>query len=207
MKKRDGIGTGKRITGRIAKAIRILSCPPVVITIMLLLLFLRLGGEFSRLPMLCATIALMAVVPALAYPFSLFFRNDGERRARQRKLAMALSVAGYAGSLALDIAKGASMALVFVSLAYLLSTALLILSELAPRIHASGHVCSASGAIVLSCLFLGAAAIIPAIIAYALVIWASISNGDHKPAECALGTVVCLVSVELAALMCGAVFL
>lgn len=207
MEERGDIRIARRLSERIAKTIRVLSCPPIVITAMLLVLFLRMKGQLSQPLMLCATIALMAAVPALAYPLSLFFRNDEKRRAKQRKLAMALSVAGYAGSLTLGIIEQASPALLFVSLTYLLSVALLVLSETAFHIHASGHVCSATGAIVLSCLFLGAAAIVPAVIAYALVIWASISNDDHKPAECALGTVICLVSVGLAALMCGTVFL
>ena len=84
--------------------------------------------------------------------------------------------------------------LVYIDAGYLCSVALLTALNVCTPWHASGHGCSIGGSIILPCLFLGGYAILPGLLLFGLVFWASVYLKRHTPGEFLLGALCALIS-------------
>ena len=69
----------KTTTEKLASVIRIVTVPPVMVIALLLILYFYLPQPFGTLPELLTAIALLGLVPLLAYPL-----QQGASPARQR---------------------------------------------------------------------------------------------------------------------------
>ena len=178
----------------IAKLIRFVSVPPIVVAAELTVLLL-FEDVFPKTLDFWLALFFLGILPVLAYPLQRFipaFRRGGQRM--QRKLAFILSPIGYLGAVICSILRGAIPNLLYISLVYLLSVILLILINTLTSFHASGHGCSIGGSIILPCLFLGGYAILPGLLLFGLVFWASVYLKRHTPGEFLLGALCALIS-------------
>ena len=171
----------------IAKAIRFITVPPIVVTAELLLLLL-FEDVFPQMLDFWLALVCLAVVPSLAYPLQKAvpaWRKKGQKM--QRKLAFILSPIGYTAAVICSILRGAVPNLLYISTVYLASVVMLtVINQFTPW-HASGHGCALFGSVFLPCLFLGWHAFIPGAIFFAAAFWASVYLKRHTVREFLLG--------------------
>lgn len=171
----------------VAKLIRFITVPPIIVTLELLLL-LFFENVFPQLLDFWLALFFLAIVPSLAYPLQKIvpsWRKKGQKM--QRKLAFVLSPVGYISAVVCSIVRDAIPNLLYISVVYLVSVVMLIaMNKLTPW-HASGHGCVLCGSVFLPCLFMGWIAFIPGALFFAAAFWASVYLKRHTVREFLLG--------------------
>ena len=171
----------------VAKLIRFMTVPPIVVTAELLLL-LFFEDVFPQTLDFWLAFVCLAVVPCLAYPLQQLvpaWRTQGQRM--QRKLAFILSPVGYAAAVVCSVLRDAIPNLLYISVVYLVSVFVLTAVNKLTPFHASGHGCVLCGSVFLPCLFMGGIALIPGAIFFAAAFWASVYLKRHTVREFLLG--------------------
>ncbi len=171
--------------------VRILTIPPIVTGITVLLLY-RPANVLRYRECLCSLLFL-TILPLLAYPFSVFGKKSIPIRERQRSLALILSLVGYAaGFLWSFLMQTSGMAKVLFS-SYLLSAIILIVLN---KLHfrASGHACSATAPAVFLTRSLGWYVCIPCLPLFIVIYASSISLRRHSFWQLAVGSMISAVS-------------
>lgn len=172
---------------KIAKVIRIITVPPVMVAALLTLLFFT-DDVFPAPLDYWLTLLFLAVVPMLAYPAQLLvsrWRAGG--RKTQRLLAFVFSFVGYSAAVIVSIVRNAIPNLLYISGVYLASVILLTLFNCFTPWHASGHSCSTAGPILLVCLFSGWYAVPVGLVIFGASFWASVYMKRHTVREFLLG--------------------
>lgn len=189
---------------KLAKLIRVTTIPPVLSAAMLLILRHAFGDLFAEPSVLAWTILFLAVIPACAYPAAALKEDKKEdARSRQRRLAFAFTLFGYAGALFLGIIMNCGQMLRTVTSAYLIAVLLLTLLNKAFHIKASGHACSCVLPFLFLIYWLGLKAAALCILIYLAEFWASVSLKRHTVREfltgsaAALATFACVWGVML----------
>lgn len=186
---------------KFAKIIRMMTVPPVLATVMLLIGYLVHKEDFATVPVLGLNIFLLAIVPVLAYPIASIKKDEAKSiRERQRKLAFLLNLCGYLAAWLMGAATHCSKILMTVLSSYVIAVLLLSLLNKVLKVRASGHACSC----VLPYLFmgnwLGAAAAGVCIILYIIEFWASVFLKRHTIKEFLMGSMTAVIAF-------GAVFI
>ena len=179
---------------KIAKTIRVLTVPPVMVAALLTVLY-YFDNVFPTLGDYWLSLLFLAIVPVLAYPFQKLvpkLREGG--RKTQRNLAFVFSIFGYGGAVLSSILRGAIPNLLYISVVYLLSVIILSVINLLTPWRASGHGCSIMGPLFLLCLFIGWQAIPIGVILYAASLWASLYMKRHTLREFILGSLCAVFS-------------
>ncbi len=173
---------------KVAKTIRIITIPPLLVATMLVLLFNFIPGIFRSITDLLVAIATLAIIPTLAYPLQRFIPGykDGGRDA-QRKLAFVSSMLGYTIGFVYALISGVSAELKFIFGTYFLSVIILILFNKVFHFKASGHACGVFGPLIHTVYFLGAGWMLPCAIAVWAVVWSSLKLMRHTKSELFFG--------------------
>lgn len=182
---------------RVAKAIRVITVPPLMVTGALLLLWQE-ADVFPHALDFFLALFFLAILPVLAYPVQMLvpkWREGG--RNMQRKLAFLFSAVGYVGAVICAIVRGAVPNLLYIAVVYCLSVILLLLFNSFTPLHASGHGCSIAGPIIFSSCFVGGVAIFPLLFLYAASLWASAYMKRHTVREFLLGTLIAAASAAI----------
>ena len=199
-----GDSPAKRAQNLLAYVIRVISIPPVMVSLLVLVLALFSDGFFSSRLDIAAMLVCLALIPLAAYPLSWVIpavRAKG--REGQRNLAFVLTLVGYVlGWLYAKLCSG-NLHQIFVYTIYLLSVLLLLLWNKVFHLRASGHACSVTGPTALAGYYLGTAGIIIGAACYLAIFWASVTAKRHKWDEFLGGSVLCLFACGLAWLMCN----
>lgn len=186
-------GTTRTVSRCVAKCIRVVTVPPVMVAALIVLLSVFRTDVITTLSQSLWTIFFLSVVPAMAYPLSIMIPSvRAKGRNGQRSLAIYLSVAGYLGGCIYALAAGVSKYLGMIFITYLISVVILLTLNKGFHIKASGHACSLSGPIALMCYFLGAWWVAVGIVLYAVILWASVKMGRHTFKEFLWGSASCL---------------
>ena len=183
---------------RIAKAIRVLSVPPVMVSVLILILAFSKDGIFRSTLEIVITIVLLGFVPILAYGLQKIlpgFKEQG--REGQRKLAFITNLVGYSAAFLWALIADVENALLLICLTYFFSVVFLTICNNGLHYRASGHASSFTGPLVLLIYFFGWKVIIPCLVIAALIIWSSIYLKRHTVKEIVGGIVVCLLSFTL----------
>lgn len=179
------------IKERIAKIIRVLSVPPIMVSIFILILAFNKNSIFRNSEEIIIMIVLLGLVPALAYVLSGIIpavRSKG--REGQRKLAFVTNLVGYGIALLWAVLTNVSKELLLICLTYFLSVVFLAICNKGFRFRASGHASGFTGPLVLMIYFLGWKVIAPVLIIAALIVWASLYLKRHTIKELAGGILV-----------------
>lgn len=182
----------------IAKTIRVLSIPPVMVSTLILILALNKEGIFRNTSEIVISIVLLGFVPILAYALNGIvpgFREQG--REGQRKLAFITNLIGYSAAFLWALISDAESALLLICSTYFFSVLFLSICNKVFHYRASGHACSFTGPLVLLIYFLGWKVIAPCLLVAALIIWSSVYLKRHTAKELTGGIVVCLFSFVL----------
>ena len=186
----------------VAKAIRIVTVPPLMVAMILTLLYAVHGELFLTAAHFWSSQIFLALVPASAYPLSYLIPSIKKKgRSGQRSLAMYLSAAGYLGVVLYGFLSGCAEGLKVIHMTYLLSVVLLLVLNKLIKVRASGHACSVSGPILLLCIYIGAVGVAVGVLLWTLIFWASIRMHHHTPKEFAIGSAVPIVAYLLSALL------
>ena len=186
----------------LAKIVRIVTVPPVMI-IALLIILAKVCPEIYRTPSdLFIMLLLLGIFPALSYPLQPMlpgYKNSG--REGQRNLAFLFSVIGYIAALIFTFASYANASLRLISLTYCLSVIILILCNKLFHLRASGHACSQTGPILFLVYFINWKCILPGLLIAALVVWSSLLLKRHSVRDLLSGSLVYITAFCLSLLI------
>ena len=186
----------------IAKIIRVVSVPPVLVFVLLAVVFFH--GEYAiTVSELIVSACFLALIPALAYPVQILipaFRKKG--REGQRNLAFLFTIGGYAAGLIYAFLFQIGKELTEIFVCYLLSCVVLIVFNKLIGRRASGHAAGTTGALLFLVRFTGWCFAPVSLAVYAASFWASLRLGRHTCSEFALGTLTSLVAFFAGIFLC-----
>ena len=180
---------------KLAHAVRIVSVPPVMVGILLVLLY-TLREDVMVTPWeMTASLLGLTILPMLAYPVSFAVPSIRKKgREGQRSLAMYFSTVGYVAVFVYGLVASVGTGLMHIYAGYLFSVVIILVSNKVFKVRVSGHACSVSGPLVYSGYFLGIWGIIVGAACWGVILWASLVMKRHTFKEFLLGTLTCLVS-------------
>ena len=179
----------------LAHVIRIVSIPPVMVGVLLILLFTRRADVFAAPVEFAVSLAGLTILPVLAYPVAALIpaiRKKG--REGERSLAMYFSTVGYVGVFVYGLVAHVGVGLMHIYAGYLFSVVIILLGNKVFKVRISGHACSVSGPLVYSAYFLGVWGIIVGALCWVAILWASLFMKRHTFREFVFGTLTCLFS-------------
>ena len=184
---------------KIAHAVRIVTIPPVMVGILLVLVFTLRDDVITTAAAMTASLLGLTVLPILAYPVSFAvpaLRRKG--REGQRTVAMYFSTVGYVAVFVYGLIAEVGVSLMHIYAGYLISVIIILVSNKVFKVRVSGHACSVSGPLVYSGFFLGWWGIAVGAVCWGAILWASLVMKRHTFKEFLLGTLTCLVSFTTA---------
>lgn len=180
---------------KIAHAVRIISIPPVMVGILLVLIFTLRDDVITTAAEMVASLLGLTVLPVLAYPVSFIVPSIRKKgREGQRSLAMYFSTVGYVAVFVYGLIAGVGTGLMHIYAGYLFSVVIILVSNKVFKVRVSGHACSVSGPLVYSGFFLGVWGIVVGAVCWGVILWASLAMKRHTFKEFVLGTLTCLLS-------------
>ena len=185
-----------------AKFIRVISVPPVMITLLVWLVAAKRDDVFRSPGEILGTLLFLGLLPMAAY--LPFFSGTGEgKRENQRKNAFRFTLVGYTAMVIWVNAIFASAKLMLIAHTYFFSILLLTLFNRVLKIKASGHACSVTGPILLTAYLLGWQWCLPWCLLAWGVAWSSRCLGRHTKGQLAAGALTCCAAFAMAWLAWG----
>lgn len=185
----------------IAKVIRVISVPPVMITLLIIILYFGKNEYFRNPQELFVSIVLLGFIPVLAYPLQRFVPGLKDKgREGQRKLAFITNLMGYTAALIWSILAKVEDGLSLVCFTYFISVVILSVCNMF-HFKVSGHACSFTGPLILLVYSFGWRMIIPCIIIALIVAWSSIVLKRHTVKQLIGGMAACIVSFTISFLI------
>lgn len=186
---------------KIAYVLRVIAIPPVMATVLILLLWLN-GQTITSVHELIASFVFLVVIPVSAYPVSFAIPKLRKRgRTAQRNLAFWFAGFGYVAAVIYGVAGHKSQGLNFIYLTYLISVLLLAVVNRFSKTRASGHACSVIWPVIIACYYYKLIGAIIGIAIYAAVFWCSLITKRHTASEFLFGTFTCIIAAGISALL------
>ena len=180
---------------KIAKVIRVVTIPPVLVLALLSILLLDFNQFYNNVFDYVLAVVFLMIIPALAYPVQMVLPSwKAKGRSGQRKLAFIFSVCGYSIGLALAACLNVPHKLVSIFIGYFSSVMLLTLFNKVLKIHASGHAAGITGPLLYFGVFSRVWLVPLATILYLAIIWSSIKIKRHTVTEFLLGTLCSILA-------------
>jgi hypothetical protein len=182
-----------KMKNKIAKIIRIITVPPIMILGLIIILSSLRTDIFQNKAQIIISILFLVIVPILAYPLQPIlpkFKDKG--REGQRELAFILNIVGYVLVVIIGYFMRVDSNLQFIYNTYLISVILLTIINKVFHIRASGHACSATAPLLFLVYFIGFKSIIHCIIIAAGTIWASLTLKRHTKKDISMGAITCI---------------
>lgn len=184
---------------KLEKVTRVITIPPFVAGVMVLLLYL--GTHCIDFKDFVAAEACLVLVPCLAYPIGSITRGKKDMRDSQRNAALVLSGVGYALGLAWTFIYSSSNVMKVLFMAYMISIVVLLFINKIIKFKASGHACSTTAPIVMLTWQMGALAIAPGLLLIAAVYYSSLKLKRHTLPQLIAGSCISLLAVCVAVLI------
>ena len=182
-------GAAGRITHLV---VRVLTLPPIVTGLTLVLMYAPAGLLTLRELLLCEVFLLL--VPLAAYPLREIFHIGRNRREGQRSTALVLSAAGYACGFIWSLLVPCSWLVHILFLSYVVSVAALLALNAGLGLRASGHACSTTAPVFLLTWKLHPLFIIPSLLLIAAVYRSSLKLSRHTLPQLLIGSAVSLLA-------------
>ena len=192
-------GAAGRITHLV---VRVLTLPPIVTGLTLVLMYAPAGLLTLRELLLCEVFLLL--VPLAAYPLREIFHIGRNRREGQRSTALVLSAAGYACGFIWSLLVPCSWLVHILFLSYVVSVAALLALNAGLGLRASGHACSTTAPVFLLTWKLHPLFIIPSLLLIAAVYRSSLKLSRHTLPQLLIGSSISLLACGLSLLVYGA---
>lgn len=192
-------GAAGRITHLV---VRVLTLPPIVTGLTLVLMYAPAGLLTLRELLLCEVFLLL--VPLATYPLREIFHIGRNRREGQRSTALVLSAAGYACGFIWSLLVPCSWLVHILFLSYVVSVAALLALNAGLGLRASGHACSTTAPVFLLTWKLHPLFIIPSLLLIAAVYRSSLKLSRHTLPQLLIGSSISLLACGLSILVYGA---
>lgn len=192
-------GAAGRITHLV---VRVLTLPPIVTGLTLVLMYAPAGLLTLRELLLCEVFLLL--VPLAAYPLREIFHIGRDRREGQRSTALVLSAAGYTCGFIWSLLVPCSWLVHILFLSYVVSVAALLALNAGLGLRASGHACSTTAPVFLLTWKLHPLFIIPSLLLIAAVYRSSLKLSRHTLPQLLIGSSISLLACGLSILVYGA---
>ena len=193
----------EKILNPAAGIIRILSVPPVMVSILIILFYFGGQGQFRSMWEALIMWVCLALIPALAYIICpCGAAKETSEREKQRKTAFILSAVGYGLSLLFALFVSGNGHVIFISLDYVFSLIMLLLINRLTALRASGHGCAVIGPLAIGSFYFGWRAAVICLIFYALILWASLRMKRHTLREFLAGSIICLIAIGMSFALC-----
>ena len=192
-------GAAGRITHLV---VRVLTLPPIVTGLTLVLMYAPAGLLTLRELLLCEVFLLL--VPLAAYPLREIFHIGRNRREGQRSTALVLSAVGYACGFIWSLLVPCSWLVHILFLSYVVSVAALLALNAGLGLRASGHACSTTAPVFLLTWKLHPLFIIPSLLLIAAVYRSSLKLSRHTLPQLLIGSSISLLACGLSILVYGA---
>ena len=187
---------------KIAKMFRVITVPPLLITLLLIMLYFLRHDLFDKNWYLLWLITLLGIVPVLAYPLQRVLPKwKKEGREGQRQLAFVLSLIGYTIAMTGGYLQHMNSELQMIANTYFFSVVLLTISNKLLKIRASGHACSVTGPLVFLVYFVDWRFIVVSILVGAAVVWSSLVLKRHTAKELTFGASICIVAFGISRIL------
>ena len=190
----------KTYVSLVAKIVRIITIPPFMILVLLIVLYFSEKESFAgRYDMIIAVIGLV-LIPLAAYPVHRIIPvlfNGG--RKKQRKLAFIFSIIGYVCCFIYSLRFGTA-AIREIFYTYFFTVILLALLNKVFHVRASGHAASSISPVVFSTAYLTPTVTFLFGVLFAASVWASIYLKRHKWQDIMAGICSMIASFILAKL-------
>lgn len=186
---------------KIAKVIRGVTVPPVLILIILSILFCSFGEVFATTGEFVMAVVFLSFVPACAYPLAKIRKGTRENsREGQRNMAFILNFGGYLSALIIGKIIGCSEMMMCVLVSFFMAVMILTFLNKACKIRASGHACSCTLPYLFLSYWFGGATAVICIIFYGIEFWASVELKRHTITEFLAGSVTAFVAFGISTL-------
>lgn len=184
-----------------AKVVRVITVPPVLVLALLLILFFVYPGFYVGPAELGISITFLMIIPTCAYPLAAMLPKYKKKgREGQRSLAFVCNLIGFAGAVIYGFAASVGQGLRLIYVTYFLSILTLLIFNKGLKIRASGHACSIAGPLILLVYFVGWVSLVPCVLLFAAVVWASLYLKRHTPKDLLWGSVSAFAAFLFAAL-------
>ncbi len=176
---------------KVAKVIRYVSVPPVVMLVLSVVLFALKPEFFAGIPSFVMAILSLTIVPTLAYPIHRMVpKLHATGRPGQRKVAFVFTGVGYTMFFLYSIIAPTTSACRVLGIMYFLTVVALIFVNKVVGYHASGHSAGVTSPILFFIYEFGLLAVIPCVVFMVLVIWSSLKTKRHTAGQLASGIII-----------------
>jgi len=180
-----------------AKIIRVITVAPFMALVMLLALYISEPSFYGGLLNFILTVLFLVIFPLLAYPLQPLIRGYKDKgREGQRSLAIVFAVAGYVFGCLSALLFQAPISICIIYFSYLLSGALVLITNKVFHYKASGHACGIAGPSILLVYFgqlYGYAGIAVLVIAWL----SSLYMKRHTTLQFAVGTLIPFIALGI----------
>lgn len=177
-----------------AKIIRVVTVPPVLAVIMLLVLYGYYGRRFAMPVQIFTAIVFLGIIPLLSYPLAYLWKDLLEIREKQRKLAFILNFIGYFGAFVIGNAMNFSKMLRFIFAVYIVTVAVLTFLNKCLHLRASGHAASCAAPCIILSTAIGGGMTKISLLLYCAELWASVKLKRHSISEFLAGGLTAAVA-------------
>ncbi len=177
------------IKEKIVKAIRVLTVPPLLASVFLVIVKCTSASVFAKPLDFIMSIVFLGAFPLLAYGVWAIvpkLKNGG--RNTQRRLAFVFSLVGYIALWVYSRIAKVNREMSLICDTYFFSVLLLSIINFVFKIKASGHACGISGPLLLSVHFMGWVSAFPCLALGIISFWASVKSGRHTLKQLFAGT-------------------
>lgn len=182
-------------SNQLAKIIRVITVPPIMVTVMIVILSMVRKDIFRNETEIILSLICLGIIPVLAYPLQPIMPGfKGKGREGQRNLAFILTLVGYVFAAVTGYLTDAGNQLQLIYITYLISIILLMVTNKILHVRASGHACSVTGPLIFLTYFTSLKALLPCIVVGAGSVWSSLKLKRHTAKELAMGALICIIS-------------
>ena len=179
---------------KIAKAIRVITVPPVLVASLFITLLATGTEVFTSLSQTLLSFILLGLMPVMAYPMQKYipsFKDKG--REGQRKLAFIFTAISYTVAMIYGYASSVGAELQMIYNGYFISVMILCILNKLCKIKASGHACAIAGPMMYLIYLVGYNAVVPCVIVASVIVWSSLYLKRHSITDLLFGVLACLV--------------
>ncbi|MGC4018482.1 MAG: hypothetical protein QM793_04140 [Muricomes sp.] len=187
---------------KIARCIRAITIPPVLIILTLIVLYHKSPAMFHGARDFWMSLLWLGICPVLAYPLQRILPGWKEKgREGQRNLAFICSVIGYLIAVVYGLVTDASLELQLIFNTYILSVVLLVFLNKVVKRRASGHACSITGPLIFLVYFVSWKMAAFGVLIGGMSFWASLKLKRHSLMDLLSGSMTCIVSFAIVLVM------
>ncbi len=190
----------KKISAVLAKIVRVITIPPIMICTLIAILAFFCDNIFIGVTDMLMSALFLGIFPVIAYPVSYIIPKLSARD-KQRNLAFVFTGIGYLAAILYGLIASVTPNLMLIYMTYFMSAVVLTIVNKVIKVRASGHACACVGPLLFLMYFISFKVMLPCLLLIAVIVWASRTLNRHSLRELALGAATSVVSFAVSILI------